>query len=46
MGPLKKMIYGRREARAWLDAALMDPSFPSKRVSARDKRVFLEGLLR
>ena len=43
--PLKKMIIARREAQAWLEAALSDRSFPNTKIPDSDKRIFLKTIL-
>ncbi|KAL5604657.1 hypothetical protein BROUX41_001992 [Berkeleyomyces rouxiae] len=43
--PLKKMMATKPQAKGWLEAALMSPSFPSNKVSDADKSQFLKKLL-
>ncbi|KAI1189881.1 armadillo-type protein [Nemania serpens] len=43
--PLRKLIVQHVHASKWLEAALNDPSFPSDKVSAQDKALFLKKLV-
>ncbi|KAI1094600.1 ARM repeat-containing protein [Rostrohypoxylon terebratum] len=43
--PLKKLVVQHAQARQWLEAALQDPSFPSDKVSAEDKELFLKKII-
>ncbi|KAL7627124.1 member of the karyopherin-beta [Parahypoxylon ruwenzoriense] len=43
--PLKKLVVQHVNARQWLEAALNDPSFPSDKVSAEDKALFLKKII-
>ncbi|KAI2471692.1 ARM repeat-containing protein [Annulohypoxylon bovei var. microspora] len=43
--PLKKLVVQHAHARQWLEAALQDPSFPSDKVSAEDKALFLKKVI-
>lgn len=40
--PLKKLVVQHPRAKQWLEAALLDPAFPSTQVSASDKSMFLK----
>ncbi|KAK7736290.1 member of the karyopherin-beta [Cytospora paraplurivora] len=40
--PLKKLVVQHPRAKQWLEAALLDPAFPSTQVSAGDKSMFLK----
>jgi hypothetical protein len=44
--PLKKFVVQRPQAQAWLDQALQDASFPSSKVSAEEKALFLKRIIR
>ncbi|KAL0931593.1 uncharacterized protein CTRU02_212547 [Colletotrichum truncatum] len=44
--PLKKMVSHHTKARAWLEAALFDASFPSRQISDEDKTIFLKKIIR
>ncbi|KAI9826906.1 MAG: hypothetical protein M1832_005845 [Thelocarpon impressellum] len=43
--PLKKLVFKQLRSRIWLEAALFKESFPSERVSASEKRVFLQKVM-
>ncbi|KAI1322816.1 armadillo-type protein [Xylariaceae sp. FL0255] len=43
--PLKKLLVCHVHASKWLEAALNDPSFPSEKVSAKDRASFLKKLI-
>ncbi|KAI8963555.1 ARM repeat-containing protein [Daldinia sp. FL1419] len=43
--PLKKLVAQQVNARQWLGAALQDPAFPSDKVSAEDKELFLKKVI-
>ncbi|KAI0476988.1 armadillo-type protein [Xylaria cf. heliscus] len=43
--PLKKLVVQHVHASKWLEAALNDPGFPSDKVSAQDKALFLKKLV-
>ncbi|KAI1174164.1 armadillo-type protein [Nemania sp. FL0916] len=43
--PLKKLVFQNFHAPIWLEAALNDPSFPSDKVSAEDKALFVKKLI-
>ncbi|TDZ25019.1 Importin beta-like protein [Colletotrichum orbiculare MAFF 240422] len=43
--PLKKMVSHHLNARAWLEQALFDPSFPSQQVSREAKLIFLKKVI-
>ncbi|KAI9677472.1 MAG: hypothetical protein M1817_006426 [Caeruleum heppii] len=43
--PLKKMIFKHAGSRAWLEAALAQPSFSSAKVNETEKRLFLQRLM-
>ena len=44
--PLKKLIVRQLRSKSWLEAALLAENFPSNKVTAKDKAVFLQKLLR
>ncbi|TDZ28985.1 Importin beta-like protein [Colletotrichum spinosum] len=44
--PLKKMVGHHLNARAWLEQALFDPSFPSQQVSREAKLIFLKKVIK
>lgn len=44
--PLKKLVVQHPRAKQWLEAALMDPSFPSTKVSAEDKSMFAKKIVK
>ena len=44
--PLRKMAFKQPRAKMWLEAALNQPSFPSDKVDASGKRVFVQKVLR
>ncbi|KAE9568261.1 hypothetical protein CGMCC3_g15660 [Colletotrichum fructicola] len=43
--PLKKMVSNQVKARAWLEQALFDPSFPGQHISSEEKAVFLKKII-
>lgn len=43
--PLKALIFNHPPSRQWLEAALLDPSFPSQRVGNDEKRKFLQQVM-
>lgn len=42
--PLKKLVVQHPRAKQWLEAALLDPSFPSTKVTAGDKLTFVKKI--
>ena len=44
--PLKKLVVRYPKAKAWLESGLNDPSFPSDKVSATDKSIFVKKVIR
>jgi hypothetical protein len=44
--PVKKLVVRQVNAKAWLEAALLDPSFPSDKVSEKDKQFFLQKIIK
>ena len=44
--PLRKLIFKGGAVKSWLEHALADASFPSKRISASDKQIFLLSIMR
>ncbi|CAK7227343.1 member of the karyopherin-beta [Sporothrix curviconia] len=44
--PLKKLVVQHPRASSWLEQALLDPGFPSDRVTAGDKTFFLKKVIR
>ncbi|KXJ94562.1 armadillo-type protein [Microdochium bolleyi] len=43
--PIKKLVTCSVHARQWLEAALADPSFPSDKVSAKEKDLFVKKII-
>ena len=43
--PIKKLVTGSVHARQWLESALADPSFPSDKVSAKEKDLFVKKVI-
>ncbi|KAI1638832.1 armadillo-type protein [Biscogniauxia mediterranea] len=43
--PLKKLVVKHVHAQKWLETALNDPSFPSDKVSAQEKTLFLKKII-
>ncbi|KAI8635027.1 armadillo-type protein [Xylariaceae sp. FL1651] len=43
--PLKKLVVQHVQASKWLETALSDPGFPSDKVSAEDKALFLKKVV-
>ncbi|KAL2289108.1 hypothetical protein FJTKL_02920 [Diaporthe vaccinii] len=43
--PLKKLVVQHPRAKQWLEAALLDPSFPSTKVTAEDKSMFAKKII-
>lgn len=43
--PLKKLVVRQVNAKAWIEAALLDPRFPSENVDEKDKQVFLQKIM-
>jgi hypothetical protein len=44
--PLKRLAANYVGSRAWIEAALADPSFPGTHVSDQDKSMFVKRVLR
>ncbi|KAF3796946.1 Importin beta-like protein [Colletotrichum gloeosporioides] len=44
--PLKRMVSNQVKARAWLEQALFDPSFPGQHISSEEKAVFLKKIIK
>ena len=44
--PLKKLIFAQPQAKLWLSNALSSEDFPSQKVGASDKRVWLQKIIR
>ena len=44
--PIKKMVVSRRESKSWFEAALNADSFPSDKVTAADKAIFLQKIIK
>ncbi|CZR59294.1 related to KAP122 Member of the karyopherin-beta family, nuclear import [Phialocephala subalpina] len=40
--PLKKLVVRQLNSKAWFEAALLDPSFPSDKIEVKDKENFLQ----
>ncbi|KAI9784990.1 MAG: hypothetical protein M1839_001186 [Geoglossum umbratile] len=43
--PLKKLVFRQPRAKAWLETALFNESFPSGKVDASEKRLFLQKVM-
>ncbi|KKA29490.1 hypothetical protein TD95_001601 [Thielaviopsis punctulata] len=43
--PIKKMVMTKPQAKGWLENALLDPSFPSTKVSDAEKSQFVKKLI-
>jgi hypothetical protein len=43
--PLKKLVFKQPMSKKWLEAALLNPSFPSQKVDAREKHAFLAKIM-
>jgi len=44
--PVKKLVVRQANSKLWLEAALLDPSFPSDKVSDKDKQFFLQKIIK
>ncbi|KAI9818503.1 MAG: hypothetical protein M1827_000562 [Pycnora praestabilis] len=44
--PLKKLVFKQQRAKSWLEAALTADTFPSQKVDATEKRVWLQKVLK
>jgi hypothetical protein len=44
--PLKKLVVQHPRVKQWLEAALLDPSFPSTKVTAEDKSMFVKKVIK
>lgn len=44
--PLKKLVTRYPKSKAWLEAGMSDPSFPSSKVSESDKAIFVKKVVR
>lgn len=44
--PLKKLVVRGVQSKSWLEAALLRDEFPSNKVSAGDKKVFLQKIVK
>ncbi len=44
--PVKKLVMRQVNAKAWLETALLDASFPSDKVSDKDKKLFLQKIMK
>lgn len=44
--PLKKLVVQHPRAKQWLEVALLDPSFPSTKVTAEDKSMFAKKIIK
>jgi translation initiation factor 2B subunit (eIF-2B alpha/beta/delta family) len=44
--PLKKLIANQARAKAWIEQALADASFPGMRISTQDKSMFVKRIIR
>lgn len=43
--PLKKLIFRQPRAKAWLESALFNENFPSQKVDAGEKKLFLQKVM-
>jgi hypothetical protein len=43
--PLRKLVICDKSAKQWIEAALNDPLFPSNKLEAQQKRIFLQKLI-
>ncbi|KAK0099684.1 hypothetical protein ONS95_013423 [Cadophora gregata] len=43
--PIKKLVVRQVHAKAWFEAALFDANFPSEKVTAKDKNMFLAKIV-
>jgi len=43
--PLKKMVFKQPKAKAWLEAALFSGTFPSQKVDAKEKKIWLQKVM-
>jgi hypothetical protein len=43
--PLKKLVFRQPRAKAWLETALFNERFPSQKVNAGEKRLFLQKVM-
>lgn len=44
--PLKKLVIAHPQAKQWLEAGLVDPSFSSEHVTEADKSTFLKKIIK
>lgn len=44
--PLKKLVVRQIRSKGWLEGALLSPNFPSDKVTAKDKNVFLQKIMK
>ena len=44
--PLKKMVFRQPRARLWLSEALHSETFPSQHVGDRDKKIWLQKIMK
>lgn len=44
--PLKKLVARHSKSRVWLEAAVKDDSFPSKKVTDEEKALFIRKVVR
>jgi GrpB-like predicted nucleotidyltransferase (UPF0157 family) len=44
--PLKKMINSQVKAKEWLADALVSHTFPSQKITAADKRIWLQKIVK
>ena len=44
--PLKKLIHSQVRSKSWLEAALLGESFPSDKVTTKDRTAFLQKLMK
>ncbi|KAH0538597.1 hypothetical protein FGG08_004798 [Glutinoglossum americanum] len=44
--PLKKLIFRQPRAKTWLETALFGENFPSQKVNASEKRIFLQKVMK
>jgi hypothetical protein len=44
--PLKKMVHAQAKAKEWLSFALASEAFPSQKVTAIEKRIWLQKVIK
>lgn len=43
--PLKKLVVRQPNSKSWIEAALLDASFPSDKIEVEDKKNFLQKII-